>query len=321
MVIARLPRRALLIAGLCAPLAARAQEAADTLDEWRDDARRRSLPLRWRWPVGDAPCALVLHSHGLGGSRDGGAARGEAWRAAGLAVCHLQHPGSDDTVWRDGASRFALQDAASAEQLVARAEDMRFVLDELARRVARGAAPSRRVRLDAIGVAGHSFGAHTVQAVAGQRFPAAIDLSDPRPRAFVAFSPAPASGRLTLAQQFGAITRPFFALTGSLDDSPFGHPKSGAERARVYDGLPPGARALLWLDGADHATFGGGTGRAREQWRERDPRALALEPQHRALIARLSSAWWRAHLLGDAAAREQLAAPADVVPPDRWRRD
>ncbi|MGL6111398.1 MAG: hypothetical protein ACRC2B_15000, partial [Rubrivivax sp.] len=88
-------RRTLLLS-LLASAGAHANASVTVGDfSWHDSARGRDLPLRMRWPAGDGPCALVLYSHGLGGSRDGGDAWGQTWAEAGLAVLHLQHPGSD----------------------------------------------------------------------------------------------------------------------------------------------------------------------------------------------------------------------------------
>lgn len=293
-------------------------------DRWHDAARSRTLPVRLRWPEGQGPCALVVHSHGLGGNREGGDAWGRAWRDAGFAVLHLQHPGSDTDTARQGLR--ALRGAASAEQLSARAADMRFVLDELERRARAGTGPWSRVRLDAIGASGHSFGAQTVLAVAGKRYPVrAPNFVEARFRAFIAFSPSLGRhDRQAPGQQFGAIERPMLLLTGSLDGDPLNHAFSGEDRARVYDGLPAGrgTRALLWLDGADHTTFGGGRPlAARRGLRERETQAVALEGTHQALIARTSTLWWRAHLLGDAAAVAALRAPQGLAAGDRWRMD
>jgi hypothetical protein len=156
------------------------------------------------------------------------------------------------------------------------------------------------------------------------------ELSDPRPRAFIALSPSAArEGRRPLSEQFGeqfgAITRPFLAITGSRDGDPFGSYESGDRRAAVYDALPPGQRALLWLQGADHMTFAGnaerrirGLGRGPLA---RDAEAERLEPAQHALVARISTHWWRAELLGDAAARAALVAPSGLAAGDRWRRD
>ena len=275
-------RRRVLLLGLLAARAAPAQPAGSVTDfSWTDPARGRELPLRVRWPAGDGPCALVLYSHGLGGSREGGDAWGNTWAEAGMAVLHLQHPGSDSEVLRSGMA--ALRTAATPQQLLARVADVRFVLDELARRAAQP--PWSRVRQDAIGLGGHSFGAHTVQALAGQRFAQPGSLADQRLQAFVALSPSPGRGGLSLAQQFGAIERPFLAVTGSLDDDPLGRDGAvaldGASRAQVYDGLPSGQRGLLWLDGADHMTFAGNA-RQPIRWAgargARDDAVLQREP-------------------------------------------
>jgi hypothetical protein len=315
-------RRHLLAAGALWPLAASAQTTTDTV--WTDAARGRDVPLRMRWPAGDAPCAVILHSHGLGGSRDGGDVWGRAWQAAGFAVLHLQHPGSDTEALRGGIA--ALRQAVAPEQLYARVADMRFVLDELQRRARAGDAPFTRARFDALGASGHSFGAQTVQALAGKRFPGAVpDLFEPRFKALVAFSSSLGRGdRASPQEQFGTVQRPLLVATGTHDGDPLGGPMTGADRARVYDGLPPGRRALLWLDGADHGTFAGNGERriaARRGPLKRADGALEAEPSHHERIAAVTTLWWRAQLLGDESARKALAQPSGLGPGDRWRMD
>jgi hypothetical protein len=89
------------------------------------------------------------------------------------------------------------------------------------------------------------------------------------------------------------------------------------QRAAVYDALPHGQRALLWLAGATHRTFGGGQlgGLQREERAGQEDEA----PQHRhgALIASATAAWWRWHLLGDGAARSQLESLQGLSEDDR----
>jgi predicted dienelactone hydrolase len=304
-------RRDLLVFGAATAVGRRALARAED-ENWSDAARGRAMPVRVRWPDGDGPCALIVHSHGLGGSREGGDAWGEAWRSAGFAVVHLQHPGSDTEVLRSGMR--ALRAAASTEQLLARVGDLRFAVDEVTRLVQRGAAPWSRVRLDAIGASGHSFGAVTVQAVAGKR------LGDVRFKALVAFSPSPAQGGLK--GDLAAATRPVLLLTGSQDGDPLGRGLTATDRAAVFDSLPAGQRALLWLDGADHMTFAGNARaplRGRLGPLKREAAAAEREPQHHALIAALTVQWWRAHLLGDAAATQALRAAPALGPDDRWR--
>ena len=293
--------------------------AAGADDSWRDARRGRDIPLRIRWPDGSAPCALVIHSHGLGGSREGGDVWGEAWRRAGFAVVHAQHPGSDSEVVRKGLS--ALRSAASGEQLRERVADVKFLLDEIERRARAGEPGWARVRLDALGMSGHSFGAHTVQALAGQRFAVAAEgIVDPRFKAFIAFSPSPGQ----VPNAFAGVTRPFLAATGSLDDDPLRKTMTAEDRASVFEALPPGRRALLWLAGADHTTFGGnGQARARRRFGpgSRERGVVELEPQHQALVSAVTTLWWRAHLLGDATALAALRQPAGLGEGDRWRHD
>ena len=139
-----------LLAGAAAALGPWRRARATVHEEsWRDPRRERELPLRLRWPDGQAPCALVVHSHGLGGNRNGGDVWGEAWQRAGFAVLHLQHPGSDTEVLRRGMP--ALRGAANAEQLRERIADMQFVVDEISRRARQREPGWSRVRLDALG--------------------------------------------------------------------------------------------------------------------------------------------------------------------------
>lgn len=332
-------RRTLLAAAWMPVTMARAQRggaqaeaaASDAIDlRWSDARRQRNLPLRLRLPAGTEPVALVLFSHGLGGSVAAGTRWARAWSQAGIATLHLQHPGSDTEVLRQGLS--ALRAAADAVQLQARCEDVRFVLDEIARRQAVGEPALQRLRLDAVGMAGHSFGAHTTLALAGQDYGPGVGaaMRDARPRAFAAFSPSPGRRDAGAASRsFGGITRPMLCLTGSLDGDPLSlapgsqdRAGQGAWRRAVYDALPPGAKAELWLEAADHMSFGGQDWRPGGAFVRRTAEATrAQAPRHDALIESTSTAWWRAHLLGDTIAREALMRPpSGLGPQDEWRR-
>jgi hypothetical protein len=47
--------------------------------------------------------------------------------------------------------------------------------------------------------------------------------------------------------------------------------------------------------------------------------ARALQTQHHALVATITTDWWRAHLLDDAQALGRLTQPASLAPGDRWQ--
>lgn len=324
-------RQSLALAlGVLASSCLRAQ-TADVVDEtWHDARRVRDLPVRLRWPSSAMPAAsggwpVVLFSHGLGGTRAGGEVWGEAWAAAGFVVVHLQHAGSDLDAVRKVASSFsdaaALRRLGSAEQLLARLQDVVFALDEIARRQRGGPGGLDKrwaaVRADAVGLSGHSFGAHTTLGVGGQSYPGYPGMNEPRIAALAAFSPTlPVVG--DAQQAFAGIRRPVLCLTGTLDGDVLGNGASPDRRAGVFAALPAGNKAQLVLKDADHMTFGGQTRRAAGIL----PRAAvtqSLQARHHALIAGITTDWWRAHLQGDVAARTRLLKPAGLDAQDIWQ--
>ena len=307
------------------PVAAQAGTGQVMDESWTDSARKREVPLRLRWPdaaafPGERP--VVLFSHGLGGTRDGGAVWGEAWAMAGFVVVHLQHPGSDLAAVRASASSFndkaGLRAAASAAQLVARLQDVGFVLDQIARRHAARQDRWASVRPIAVGMSGHSFGAHTTLGMAGQRYPGFEGVSEPRLGSFIAFSPTiPLVGDAQRA--FDRMARPVLSITGTRDQDVVGNGATPDKRMAVFDALPTSGKGHLVLQDADHMTFGGQTGRAAEIV-PREPVTRDLQAAHHAVVATITTDWWRATLQDDAAARARLVAPSGLRTGDRWQQ-
>jgi len=295
-------------------------------ETWLDPVRQRQIPVLIRWPgpglaapAGGHP--VVLFSHGLGGTAAGAERWGEAWCTAGMVVVHLQHAGSDLAAVRRQARDFqdkgGLRRAAGPEQLLARLEDVAFVLDELTRRKAAGSGRWAGIRAQAMGMSGHSFGAHTTLGMAGQRYPGHPGIRETRLAAFVAFSPTlPARGDAT--QAFERLTRPVLCITGTRDDDVVGNGATPERRMGVFEALPPGRKAQLVLEDADHMSFSGQQGRAAEIV-ARHPAARALQERHHPLVAAITTDWWRAHLSGDAEAAARLAQPGGLAPGDRWQ--
>ena len=258
-----------------------------------------TVPVRLRWP--DAarfagPWPVVIFSHGLGGTREGGTVWGEAWAAAGFVVVHLQHPGSDLAAVRGVTNTFtdqrALRSLAGPQQLLARLRDVGFALDEIGRRHAAGQGRWSAVRPTQVGMAGHSFGAHTTMGMAGQRYPAFEGIAEPRLAAFIAFSPTvPVMGDAHRA--FERLNRPLLSITGTRDADVAGVGATPERRMAVFGALPPGDKAHLVLQDADHMTFGGQTGRrcGNRAARGRHPRTAGRAPcaggrHHHRLVAR-----------------------------------
>jgi predicted dienelactone hydrolase len=250
-----------------------------------------------------------------GGKKEGGDVWGKAWARAGLLVVHLQHVGSDNRSLKGGFA--ALRVAMKPQQLVARIADVRFAMAEIARRQASGAAGWAGVPLQKIAVGGHSFGARSTLAAAGWQRSGVSGVAA-QPKVFVAMSPALGKD-VSLAQarkELASVTRPFLVCTGSLDGEIMNNGETPESRRMVYDALPAGKKALLWLDGADHFTFAGNDKQIPSTMLvRRSPQTLASEDAHHERVARISTDWLREQLLG-----QPMNTSASIAAPDEWLR-
>jgi len=295
------------------PLAVSGPVPDSRLLEAVDDARGRKLPIRVYLPRAADPAPVVLFSHGLGGSRDNNAFLGKHWAQRGYVAVFLQHPGSDEDVWKNAPPLQAMgrmKQAASAENHSARLRDVPVVIDALAAwHETEGHPLAGRLDLGRLGMCGYSFGAVTTQALAGQAALGRVSFAEPRIRAAVMISPSPP----TLgdpAAAFAPVKIPCLLLTGTRDDSPLGR-TTPADRLKVFPHLKQAAAWQVVFDEATHMAFGDreGVGRAPRESR-----------YHRAMIA-LTTAFWDAHLKGDAAATAWLngeGAGTVLDPKDRW---
>lgn len=308
----------LLLAAAALCFAGAVLAAPQVIDiEWTDTARGRDLPLKVRIPEGTDKVPLVIFSHGLGGSREGGRAWGEHWSQHGYLVIHVQHPGSDDSIWKgagDGPPKQRLLRGATAEQSLGRVDDIRFVIDELTRQQTKADVPGwiKRVNIARIAMTGHSFGARTTMALAGERFPGPIrSLGEPRISAFIAFSPATQGLKRTWPERYGNMSEPFLSVTGTIDGDVLGNGSTAGNRAAVFDAQPAGNKYRVVFAEGDHAVFGGGDlrdavwlDRVTGQANAATPAAAARLIQERTRIITLKflDAW----LKDDLAARKWL---------------
>ncbi len=285
-----------------------------------EEARR--VPLKVYLPA-VKPAPVVLFSHGLGGSREGFKHGGEHWARRGYVAVFVQHPGSDESVWRNqklGQRMTAMREAASAQNLVLRIADVKAVIDYLERInkgeesvVAEAKQLRGRMDLEHIGMSGHSFGAITTQMVSGQspviptQHPA-----DPRIDAAVVLSPStPKIG--TAERSFGKVNIPWMLMTGTKDTSPIGD-QTAESRLQVFPALPAGQKYQVVFKDGTHAFLG-----------ERANQTLAdgkVSSHARATVA-LSTAFWDAYLKNDSSARQWLDGngPKSVLADDdQWQK-
>jgi predicted dienelactone hydrolase len=312
------PAAPVAAAGLYDPLALAAGKAAAPGVDFtvHDGARNCDLPVRVFLPTDSTAAPVILFSPGLGGSREGSAYLGEHWAGRGYVAVYLQHPGSDDSVWK-GLPRAemmpAMKAAASLENFRLRVKDVVAVLDQLTVwNTQAGHALHGRLDLGKVGMSGHSFGAVTTEAVSGEALASFGPVyTDARIKAALAFSPS-VPQRGDPATAFGTVKIPWMLMTGTKDASPISD-ADPASRLKIYPYLHAAPKYQVVLNNAEHSAF---TDRALPG--DSEPR----NPNHHRVILALSTAFWDAYLRGDKSAAEWLAGPGPrgvMQPEDQWQ--
>lgn len=268
---------------------------------WRDETRKRDVPVKIFYPRTAGPFPLLILSHGLGGSRDGLDYLGRYWAEHGYVCAQIQHIGTDESVWRGATTQQQAEEAmkragGDVNNILNRPRDVSFAIDQLLKLDADETSELKgKINADEVGVAGHSLGGLTALLSAGQRAMAggfSLDLSDPRIKACIAMS-SPLNPRAPLADQFADYKVPNFTLVGANDKAVLG---VNIAHRQIYDSINAPDQYVLILSGADHMTFGG---------QRFGPDAPADARDH-ALIQMATLAFWQAQLKENSAAKSWL---------------
>ncbi len=269
------------------------------LGAWHDAARNRDVPYKIYYPAtAKGPRPAVIFSHGLGGSREAATYLGEHLASWGYVAVHIQHPGSDESVWRGMTDREdiirALTKATRDIDVIRnRFEDVPFALDQLQLMNAQGPLAGR-IDMTRLGMSGHSFGAVGTLTAAGQSMRlAGTRYKEPRFKAAIAYSPNKPAGRGDPAHVYDEITIPILHFTGTEDMNPLDPGQPVSDRQIPFRTIPAHGQYLVVLNGGDHMVFGGQSPRQRDSSKD--------ETFHR-LIDEMSVAFWDAYLMDDAAA-------------------
>lgn len=232
---------------------------------------RRELRFLVRRPTGAAvPMPVVLWSHGGADGKDSPATSmvewSEASARAGYLAISIAHAHRGPASRRRLCAAVGIADDPTCTIFKYlnwdRPHDIRAVLDELERTAAgewRG-----QVDLQRIAVGGHSAGAGGTQSIAGAKrriVDAPIDLSDPRPVAFLAFSPQQPGSEGFFDTRFGDdrhswtdVHRPMLVATGDGDNTA----DPGSEPGSLVGDLPFGRRIgfqRMSADGNKYALY------------------------------------------------------------------
>lgn len=236
-------------------------DAVSVVDmDWNDKQRNRWVPVRLYLPQvkQDADrLPLMVFSHGIGGSRNGYGYLGRHWAENGYASLHVQHVGSDRSVWFDG-SPFAVVDrlhrAARESEAISRAGDLRFALDQLL------AGPlSHLFDADRIVAAGHSYGANTTLLAVGAkviRQDQEVDLMDLRFKAAILISTPPFYGESSIERILDSVRVPTLHITATGDTIQIpGYFSPAEDRVHIFDKVKSSQKVLVVFEGGSHSMF------------------------------------------------------------------
>ncbi|MDO5567185.1 MAG: hypothetical protein Q4G59_11055, partial [Planctomycetia bacterium] len=241
------------------------------------------------------PCPIVIFSHGLGGSAETCAYLGKMWASRGIISFHLEHPGSNEQIWRGKVRakdvlRSAYQSHWSGRD---RALAIRFVLDQL-EAIAAGKTTDQAqlapiLDMKRIGIAGNDLGALGAMLVAGQLPPDnGESLKDDRISAVLALSPPVFCNVANAPLVYGDVQVPFMSFGGTLDNGVIGSTKAWQRRI-PFDSLSNIDRYHITLQGADHLVYSGVRPRGRQSQGTKDP-------VFQKTIMEVSTAFWALYL-------------------------
>src|SRR3984957_20804703 len=227
-----------------------------------DDKRNKDVRVRIFYPVIAGKYPAIIFSHGAGGSDTCCESLTRHWATYGYITIQPIHDDSvvqrsrsgDENASFPQAVRDALKNPALWES---RPRDISFLLDSLAGLQKRVAGLNGKIDIDRIGVAGHSMGAYTAEAIAG----ALVDLPghpgqnffDSRAKAILCLSPqGPGQFGLT-AHSFENVSLPFMGITGSLDN--LGPLANSAWHKIPFERSHPDDKYEVFIQGASHISF------------------------------------------------------------------
>jgi dienelactone hydrolase len=295
-----------------------AQSLSLNIDEisfdWVDQSRERVVPALLFKPAHQQKAkALIVFSHGLGGSKERYAYLGQYWASQGYASLHVQHDGSDRKVWRGNRLLlpFRLMDAADETEALARVQDVKFALDQIL--ASKYAADFDQQN---IMMAGHSYGANTSMLLSGavvEQNGKLVSLKDDRIKAAILISAPPFYNDQPLDQVLAEVTIPTLHITTTEDEIKVpGYYSSPADRFELYYAMASSYKVLAVFSSGSHNIFSG--------WR-RDGDTAPQQQVIKAATQALSSAFIEQVTTGDGRAMSLWAQQHQPVLSDFIRSD
>ncbi len=234
-------------------------------------ARKKTLPLRITYPLEQKEYPLIVWCHGALGSKDGNQPLVKYWVSHGYVVIQPTFGDSISLMTEDEKKKVkSILSLVNSPRVISqwddRPQDVSHVLDSLGLLEEKIAGLKGKIDHKKLGIAGHSFGAHTTMMICGMKLfnpftgkPASY--ADDRFMAAVMISPQGLTKSVT-KDSYIQMKIPSLMITGDNDGSPMkGKEKNGgAWRKTAFDLVPAGDKYLLWVKDAYHG-FGGISGK------------------------------------------------------------
>jgi predicted dienelactone hydrolase len=227
--------------------------------DWQDSTRNRPVPVRLYQPLGASsanPVPLVLFSHGIGGSRLGYSYLGQYWASHGFASLHVQHVGSDRSIWFGNPFNLVsrLHEAAQEKEAIDRVFDLRFALTHLLEDPL-----GQVINPNYIIAAGHSYGANTTLLASGARVSRnaiPVDLTDSRIAAAIVISAPRFYGQKSVESILQPIHIPTLHITATEDNIQIpGYFSGYPDRLAIFEAIGSTHKSLAVFDGGSHSMF------------------------------------------------------------------
>lgn len=227
--------------------------------DWFDDDRERPVPIRLYQPRISSfatPAPLIIFSHGIGGSRLGYSYLGSYWASHGLASLHVQHIGSDRSIWFGNPFNLVsrLQEAAQEKEALARVFDLRFALTQILRDPL-----GQAINPNQIIAAGHSYGANTTLLASGARVNRdniPVELSDSRIKAAIVISAPRFYGQKSVDSILQPVRLPTLHITATEDNIQIpGYFSGYPDRLAIFEAIGSERKALAVFEGGSHSMF------------------------------------------------------------------
>jgi predicted dienelactone hydrolase len=240
-----------------------------------DKSRNKTIEALVRYPEGRGPFPVVVFSHGAMANKEAFGLASEHWASHGYLVIHPNHADARSNVKEGVASSTrslgGFSGALGSAGRIERIKDITSVLDALDQIETQVPELRGKINMDAIAVAGHSFGAYVAQCQGGVR--TLVDgqlrnVGDPRVNCVIPISAQGESQSYALtAESWTEAHMPALHITGTRDrsapDRAGGQLGDVSSKVVPFDRSPAGGKYLLIINGANHVSFGGKIGRLR----------------------------------------------------------